>query len=875
MESSNEVKPQLDEQGVFWESIQAKCLQGIASVHWSISESQWFPQLCKFHVYQSLLCKAVNTLKGVDCDDMKRKHGDEQPERYIFVVDAVVKHHQFSKEEIKFLKQINLDGFVARVSWGVLHEALVREAVVNLEETTMNTTVQGKQFPLLQADWRAQLQDTFKLTTRKVAAIKQWEMTEFFPSLKTAADGQESVKVTDCAYPGAKKPLRMLSSLFCLNTTSQNHISISFAEVILAALNGHAIDWAQEFYQEFHDEIVKLHRKHLRTTIKVERTTIGPHLTLILKAARVMNIREETEAGFYKDRTDDDDHPKRRKCTDAPLPSKPPPSLHSKFRVVQPRVVQFQETAPNLSTKDASTSTIFETEEPWQVPDDVPHLVQQITQAHRRLENLLTTLTSRAPPKLMRNVDHQFHKVQREATMKEECRPVRDPTKAADMVKSLVFQIERLEEKLASKEELIDLYIENSFETQTQLAEKEEEAKRLKTELQTVTQRDQEELFKLQKQERTHMQQMEAKEKEVANLKHQVRERTEEVATYKQKIKELHKTYQQEKEELTRLRAENEERITVSAKREHNPTFKDGSRSNQPPPRPIDRTERQALTTGAAEQLLSDLQQELEASKQQNEELQHQLHKEVPLGQMDLPPSFLHPKAEIYRKLLNHTEPLNSVMQYYQAYGALDLLTSGLPLPKKGIRLTLIQFQRLWETANSKAKDTLTFMWALNEIKLSLGTIEIVAGSPPFFIRRFMLRSVAFIAQQRGMHAKGQGFIPPLPTLRPYTHSQRIEITKLVHNHQTIFRQATDALKKEDTAICFEAVRRHQWLIEHHPDQSIKISLPLLKTYVTETLEEQQMTITKGQFGAINNGTILRIPVPDQSESIHSVDYEA
>ena len=99
-------------------------------------------------------------------------------------------------------------------------------------------------------------------------------MTDLFPSLKNATDGQETVKVADCAYPGAKKPLRMLSSLFCLNTTSHTHISISFAELIVAALNGHTIDWAEEFYQEFHDEIVKLHGSMHKPMLKYR----GPQL---------------------------------------------------------------------------------------------------------------------------------------------------------------------------------------------------------------------------------------------------------------------------------------------------------------------------------------------------------------------------------------------------------------------------------------------------------------------------------------------------------------------------------------------------------------------------------------------------------------------
>lgn len=498
MESPFEVKPQLTEQQMFWKNLQDICLQTFTSVCWSTTHSRWYPRLCKWHISQGLLCKAASEVQGADWANMKRKQGEEQPERYIFIVDAILRNHQFTLEEVKFLKQINLDGFVTRVSWRVLHEALIREALINLEEPTMMTTVQGVTFPLLASDWRAQLQDTFEFTTRKTTATKHLEVTDFFPSLKNAAEGQETVKVSDCTFPGAKKPLRILSSLFCLNTTSQNHISISFAELILAALNGHNIDWAGEFYQEFRDEIIKLHQKHTQTTVKVVRTTIGPHLTLILKAAGVMNIRNEVEAGFYKDKIDHDDQPKRKRCTNAPVPPTPLQNLHSKFKVVRPRVANSQQAAPTSSIQDPSQSTILETQEPWQVPDAIPSIIQQISQAHRRLENLLTTLASKAPHRLMRNIDHQFHKVQREAILKEEWRLVKDQTDATatDMVKSLVSQIGRLEEKLASKEELIDLYIENAFETQTQLAEKEEETKRLKTELQTVTHRDQEELFK-------------------------------------------------------------------------------------------------------------------------------------------------------------------------------------------------------------------------------------------------------------------------------------------------------------------------------------------------------------------------------------------
>ena len=105
--------------------------------------------------------------------------------------------------------------------------------------------------------------------------------------------------MTDCTYPGTNKPLRILSSLFYLNTTGQDHISIPFTELILAALNGNTIDWVEEFHQELQDKIVKLHQKHTQNQVKVEMTAIGPHLTLILKAVGVMNLRHEAEVGFH------------------------------------------------------------------------------------------------------------------------------------------------------------------------------------------------------------------------------------------------------------------------------------------------------------------------------------------------------------------------------------------------------------------------------------------------------------------------------------------------------------------------------------------------------------------------------------------------
>lgn len=81
----------------------------------------------------------------------------------------------------------------------------------------------------------------------------------------------------------------------------------------------------------------------------------------------------------------------------------------------------------------------------------------------------------------------------------------------------------------------------------------------------------------------------------------------------------LHSGQQHERIEITALQAENRElRAALAAKTPISTTNSDsafGPRLH----RPIDRAERQILTEGAAEQLLSDLQQELHTIKQEKE----------------------------------------------------------------------------------------------------------------------------------------------------------------------------------------------------------------------------------------------------------------
>jgi hypothetical protein len=889
MEDLYEITPQQYEQRMFWKNVKAKCFQGFTSVHWDTTERQWQPSLCKFHTYQGLLGAAVKNIEEADfIEEMKRKPGEEEPERYLFVVDALLRHQEFTIEEVKFLRQINLEGFIIRITWGVLHHALIREALANLQEETMLTTVREKAIPLIAADWRTQFRDIFELTKRKVKASTQWKLCDLFPSLKSATEGQVTVKVSDCEYPGAKKPLRMLSSLFCLNTVGQNYIAITFAKLILAAVNGQAVDWPEEFYHGLKAELIKLHKKHAQTPVKVERTTIGPHLTLMIKAAGAMDLPHEIEAGFHTAKpfstTEPKDQPKKRRFTTVPVP---PPTLHTTVRVVKPDQNQQKEASTSAPPTASETprSVVLETEEPWQVPEAIPNIVSQVKQVHRRLENLLTILANKAPPRLLRELGSQFSKVQREATLQEHAKHPDSSTSTlnSDILRSQNAQVVRLEKKLLDAEELNNLCIEDTFELHDKLSELQEENERLKKlqeenerlkkEGQALTSREQENMTRIQELQKANSDQIKAQEEELAAMRIQLQKLREETSThdaYEGPTAESPRTQQhQDRKDLTRLQAENRELRAAMAARKPIPAFPPEPECSQHWQRPLDRAERKVLAEGAADQLISDLQHELQVIKQEKEELQHQLQQGVPAGHLGLPQSYIYPKSEVYQRLLNHTEPLRSVMQCHQAYGALNLVTSNLPILKGGTKLDQEQFGELWRQANARAKDTLAFMWAVGDIKLPLGSIEVITGSPPFFIRRYILRNIAFLAQHHINHAKGNSLIHKLPSLRPYTHSQKGEIIKLQQRNKETFQQAIEALRGEDTSVCFEAVRRHQYLMEHHPNRSTPVALFQLKEYVTQTLDDQQSAITTRRFGTINHGTILRIGVPDRPEHFH------
>lgn len=177
-----------------------------------------------------------------------------------FHMDAVYKSARFSKEEFTFLRQLRLEHFLCDVPWGVLHTERAAETINTLQVDTLTITLKGEVLPLFSEDWRSLFSKNFQLSPKTHGEAGKWTLHELFPSLKAVQKGQTTMKIGDCQAVGSKRPLRLLNSFFCLKTTNQYNITIHFAKLVLAALNGHTLDWPLEFLDELKAEMITLHR---------------------------------------------------------------------------------------------------------------------------------------------------------------------------------------------------------------------------------------------------------------------------------------------------------------------------------------------------------------------------------------------------------------------------------------------------------------------------------------------------------------------------------------------------------------------------------------------------------------------------------------
>ena len=461
---------------------------------------------------------------------------------------------------------------------------------------------------------------------------------------------------------------------------------------------------------------------------------------------------------------------------------------------------------------------------------------------------------------------------------------------------SLMAQIAKLTARLTNAEELIDLYVENSFETQTLLADQDTEMTRLKLEIQAITDRDHKELHTLQEkltlaeeevlglksQKGEALHQIDRLQQMLEIQKQQMRDKDKEIKDLNNHFEDLNGVISRQdaldirrKGDISRLEAQiasfqqefvqlNTDKHKMSAEiaaekgKRHLHRSSNASESIPDPAHPITGKEDHTLTAGVASKLLNELRRDLARTQNEKADLAQKLLKQQEqCGRDILPRTFTHSSTEVYQQIMAHTKPSDSIMRYHRVYSGLNLILSNIPLLKAGCRLEFNQIQELWSQANAAARDTLVFMWCLGDFKTPLGAMEILTGSPPFYIKRYILRCITLLAQHHNMASPPK---EPLPILKSYSHGKYHVIKKFQQSKTDCFGKAMTTLAAEDTNICFEAVQHYQTLHNQHPSPPLQLTLSELKDFVNGTLEVQQSTLTRKKFGHINSGTLLFRP---------------
>ena len=475
-------------------------------------------------------------------------------------------------------------------------------------------------------------------------------------------------------------------------------------------------------------------------------------------------------------------------------------------------------------------------------------------------------------------MNDEFFRIQREATLSQQKEQPAD-TQLEVFLKAQEAQLKHLATQLANSEGLNDVNIEAIFHLEEETATLQQKLDHAQEEILSLRAQKGEALGKLKHlQERMEdkIQQIRTKDKEIAHFNIRIVDMSGMlhradtlIANQKATILKLESQTALNHQDVLDHESEPhtlQQGSITSGEKSNHPRVGSKSESETNREHPIMSKEKHTLTIGVANTLLNELRRDLARTQQEKADLLQKIgaHK-AELKQGILSQATVYPKTNIFYQMLKHSQPLESIMQYHRVYGGLHLLLSDIPLLKPGCHLDFTQMQEIWSHANAAAKDLLVFMWSLGELKTPLGVMETLAGSPTFYIRRYVFRCMVLLGQHRNITQLPR---EPFPTLRSYTHSQFITVREFQRNNMHCFDQALVTLATEDTAICYEAVQLYQALVNKHPPGTIFPTLTQLKDFVTKTLDEQQITLSKRRLGTINSGTLMITP-KDQLRTTH------
>jgi hypothetical protein len=207
--------------------------------------------------------------------------------------------------------------------------------------------------------------------------------------------------------------------------------------------------------------------------------------------------------------------------------------------------------------------------------------------------------------------------------------------------------------------------------------------------------------------------------------------------------------------------------------------------------------------------------------------------------------------------------PIN-IFQYYKAYKPLILTWSSLPDLKNQSHVSEQQFRTLWAKANPTARDLLVCMWALKDLIVPMGVVEITTASPPFYLTRFCAAALNHIDRHHEEFYSDITNRNGLPNLQPYDPQTIKEIQQMADNHFPEFMSALDTLAEEDTTLLHQASQHHQNLSRNYPDSFPQTFHRIqLHGYITRALEDRKRTLEQRQISTPHSRTLLYLPQLD------------
>ena len=106
-------------------------------------------------------------------------------------------------------------------------------------------------------------------------------------------------------------------------------------------------------------------------------------------------------------------------------------------------------------------------------------------------------------------------------------------------------------------------------------------------------------------------------------------------------------------------------------------------------------------------------------------------------------------------------------------------------------------------------------MWYTKDIILPLGYIELLTGSPPFYLSRFSLRAIFLIHEHHILFTSNLGY--KISKFKPYSTADYHTIKDLTAAQENTFTQSLQFLETEDVEILHETVANYNSLAKTYP----------------------------------------------------------